>query len=519
MRRGLDKRFCMKLLKQSTVVILVLLFACTVNCNKDPLLTDLKTKKLIVVLKGTYESNSPMEWSMPTACAHVDPVTNKCDTYTPEYLAQMQDDSVYECNSTEDTLPNVFMIDLSEIRLWDTRGKSYKFANYRQTFASALSDSDPMFNGTGYPLSNDDVPSKAYTCIALYIRKMLLDGAKSYVARDDGWYPSVVWDVYKEGEYPTFNFNALQIHSYYDDLLISSASINRVYPLIIPINDLLTGGAGMFFNSKFSYTVLEIRMVVKNFIKKYEQKSTTSNAYTVKHFHGLSDWLNDVEKGDSVIGGNVLTVARTYVPELVGRISGTATAGRHVIAIPAGSSILSYTLNVDPYVDHAVTTTPARDESMGTLRGLNPCNLPKKPSYYTGTSINRALEYFLKYENYKYEWNKLVPQGTFVYPDSTELTTYCDSYDTFKEEWNKYAKETGIRSMVLPQLAVYVPSSGSFTIENVMPGSYDVYVANRAPEYGKLYYNHYDTGSGTYVSEFTLLGTVTVGPGSTATVP
>ena len=523
MRSGLNKRFCMRVMKHTPAVIAVLLLAFAVNCNKDPLLTDMKTKKLIVVLKGTYESNSPMEWNMPTACAHVDPVTNKCDTYTPEYLAQMQDDSVHECNSTTDTLPNVFMVDLSEIRLFDTRGKSYKFANYRQTFASALSDSDPMFNGTGYPLSNDDVPSKAYTAVALYMRKMLLDGAKSYAARGDGWYPSVVWDVYKEGEYPTYNFNALQIHSYFDTLRLESTSINRVYPMVIPINDLLTGGAGMFYSSKFSYTVLEIRIVVKNFIKKYEQKASASSEYTVKHFHALSDWLNDVQKGDAVIGGNVLTVARTYVPELVGRISGTATAGRHVIAIPAGSSILNYTLNVDPFIDHSVTTAPYRDESMGTLRSLNPCNLPKKPTYYTGTSIYRALEYFLQYENYKYEWNKLVPQGTFVYPDATQLTTLCDSYDTFKDQWNNYSRETGLRSMVLPQLAVYVPSSGTFSIANVMPGSYDVYVANRAPEYGKLYHNRFDhldaENNPVYVSEFTFLKTDTVSPGSVATVP
>jgi len=77
--------------------------------------------------------------------------------------------------------------------------------------------------------------------------------------------------------------------------------------------------------------------------------------------------------------------------------------------------------------------------------------------------------------------------------------------------------------MVLPQLAVYVPSSGTFTIENVMPGSYDVYVANRAPEYGKLYYNHFDhldaLNNPVYVSEFTFLKTVSVSPGSVATVP
>lgn len=498
-------------MKQSIMAVFVLLFSVMVNCNKDPLLTDLKTNKLIVVLKGTYESNNPMPWNMPN------PVTEPA-----RYNSEMQDDSVYECNTTTDPLPSVFMIDLSEIRLWDTRSSSYKFSNYRQTLASGLNNIDPLFNGAGYPLVNDDVPTRNYAFVALYIRKMLLNSAQAYVARDYGWEPSPIWDIYAEKEFPTYNFNMLQVHSFFDTLRIESTSINRVYPLFIPINDILIGGVGMLYSSDFTATVLEIRLVVKNYIKKYEQKSSLGSVYSVTHFHGLSDWLNDVERGDTVIGGNVLAVARTYIPELVGRISGTILPleGRHVIAIPAGRDIATYTLNVDPFTDPTVGTP--RTYTSGTLRSLNPCNVLKKPGLYTGTSINRALEYFLKNENYKYVWNMKIPEGSYLDGGGVSRTSYCDSYTTYSDHWNKYAAEVGPRSFSLPLLAVYAPKAGEFsgvpagtyTIENVMPGTYEVYVANKEPVYGQLYY---DYNASTPTEGFTLIGTATVSPGSNVT--
>jgi hypothetical protein len=484
----------MRLLKQTTATVLVLLFAVIVNCNKEPLLTDLGTRKLVVILKGTYESNNPMPWSMPAI--------NSAD-----YLTYMQDDSVYICNSTADVLPSAFMIDIAEMRLLDSRGSSYKFSNYRQTFAFGLNDIDPFFNGAGYPLTNDDVPSKAYPAIGLYIRKMLLDGAQRYVSKEEGWAPSTVWDVYKEGEYPTYNFNGLQIHSYFDTLRLESTSLNRVYPLLIPINDIMTGGTGMFYSSSFTYTVLEIRIVVKNYIKKYEQKSTSLTNFGVIHFHALSDFVNDVERDDTVIGGNVIAIARTYIPELVGKISGSTTPGRHVIAIPSTTKLSSYSLNVDPYTDPAEATpkTPAD----GTLRSLNPCNLPKTPGVYSGTSILQALDYFLKSENNKFLWNKKVPGS------GTPSTDVCNSYEVYTAQWNKYAKESGF---TIPQLAVYVPASANptepFIIENVMPGTYEVYVANKAPVYGQLYY---DFNAAAPAEGFTRIGTATVSPGSTVT--
>lgn len=460
--------------------------SCIAGCNKDPLITDLGTRKLIVVLKGTYESNNPAPWNMPAVG-------------TADYTNYMQDDSVYECSSVVDPHPAAFMIDLAEIKLLDTNNHAYKFANYRQYFASGLSDDAPMFNGVGYPLANDDVPDKSYYLVALYIRKMMLDGAKSYTSRSTGWASQPTWDVYAESEFPIYNFNALQIHSYWDTLRLESTSINRVYPLLVAINDIFSGGIGMLYNSSFSYTVLEIRMVVKNYIKKYEQKTSSINEYGVTHFHALSDWLNDVEKDDTVMGGNVIAVARTYVPELVGTISGMTTAGRHVIAIPAGANIDSYTINRNPY---GATAT-----AKNTLRSNNPCNLPKAPAAYLGTNTYQALDYFLKSEKFKYYWNAKVPGPGAAIPGDPNV---CNSYEVHGAQWDRYVGETNAANFTLPQLAVYSDSgTGAFSIHNVMPGTYTVYVANRDPRYGELYYD----------GEFTQIGTVSVTPGAAVTVP
>ncbi len=461
----------MGLLKQIIPLFCFILLISMVNCNEDPLLTDMKTSKLIVIMKGTYESNSPMPWNMPAVDM----------TDGSQYRTYMQDDSVYECVYVTDPLPTVFMFDAAELRLWDTQGNSYKFANYRQSIASGLNDSDPMFNGMGYALSNDDVPSKSYLYAAIYIRKMLIDSSASYFARPEGWYRDVTWDIYKENAYPVYNFNSMQVYSHYDTLRIERAGLNRIYPLLIPINNIQNGGSGMMYNNSGTNTVLEIRLVVKNYIKKYEQKLYNPYEYSVRHYYAFSDWLNDVEINDFFIGGNVLAVARTYVPELVGRISGTAPAGRHVIAIPAGANIANYTLNRNPY---GAAVAPSN-----TLRSNNPCNLPRYIGGYTGTDAFIALDYFLDAEKYKLNWNDKI--------------TTCSSYDTYVANWDLYAGEANTYS--IPDLAVF-SSGASYTIENVMPGVYDVYYANKAPVYGQMYYD----------GEFIPLGTATVTTGSTA---
>lgn len=469
----------MKHTKRITALLAIFLFSFIINCDNEPLLTNIGTNQLLVVLKGTYESNSPMPWSMPQACQSSSPRDSgviACDTYTADHLAYVQDDSVVDCDGTDtgpygkdDTNPNVFLIDISEMKLQEYGRESQKFANYRQTLAFNLSDDNPFFNGAGFILDNDDAPSKVYAGVLLYVRKMLLDGAKKYTPGSDGWRSEPVWDVFSEQELPTFNFNKYQMHSFYDSLRLESAYMNRVYPLIVPISDL----RGMVFSNAFPVTVLEIRFVVKNFIKKYELTGISGDMENVTHYYALSDWLQDVQEDDRVIGGNLLTVARSYIPGLVGSIPGyignssDLAPGRHVIAVPAGANINDYTI---PNVS-------------GSLRTDNPCNLPNSPSLALTTNLMDMMDYYLNLEKYSYKWNEKVPIS-------------CPTFDEYKNEWDDFASDVGFK---VPELAVFAQvdaapvgpytSTASFAIENVPPGTYDIYVAQVPPTYGKLYYD------------------------------
>jgi hypothetical protein len=460
----------MNLFKQIIAMIGIFSVSLIMGCGKEPLLTNMGTNQLVLVLKGTYESNSPRDWAMPKPCDHFDPA-GKCDTYTVEHRTLVQDDSVTDCDGSDagtpygkdDLNPNIFMIDLSEIKLIDYKSTMFKFANYRQTYAFGLGDKDPFFSGLGYILENDDAPSKTYAAVLFYVRKMLMDGAKRYTPSSNGWYSQPVWDVFSENELPCFNFNKNQMHSFYDTLRYEGMYLNRVYPLIIPISDF----KGMVFSNKFPVTVLEIRIVVKNYIKKYQQVGVGEGVNSVVHYYALSDWLQDVQPGDKVIGGNIVTVARSYIPGVVGRIQGSVpsglTPGRHVIAIPSGASINEYTIPLN-------------------LRSSNPCNLPTTPPITLGFSLSQMMEYFLKMEKFKYDWNQKVP-------------TPCGSIEDYQLGWDAYAYELGIQSFKVPELAVFAkidaaatpPFTGKFSIENVMPGAYDLYMANVAPTYGQLY--------------------------------
>jgi hypothetical protein len=494
----------MRLLKLAITVIFALSASCIISCGDEPLLTNLETNQLMVVIKGTYESNSPMDWAMPPACKTVGTRpdgTTACAEYTAEHLTQVQDDSVVMCDGRstgtppppfgkDDTNPGVFLLDIAEMKLMDYSKKIHKFSNYRQTFSFALNDADPLFNGAGYLMENDDVPTKAYVAIALYVRKMLLDGARSYTPDSAGWRSSAVWDVFAENALPCYNFNKYQIRSYYDSLRLESVYLNRVYPLIIPIGDL----NGMIFNNKFPVTILEIRIIVKNFIKKYEMAISGNGTNDILHFYALSDWLQDVQVDDTDIGGNIITVARSYIPGLTGNITGTGGGNdAHVIAIPhdpTRQNIKQYTIPVDPYtVPDPTAIPPVVPKTTGNLRQNNPANLPKQPPIALGMGIEAMLEHYLKFEKYKYDWNQKVPAPC------SSLIFYMNTWDTFSRV---------VSGFKIPELAVFVPAGGQYTIENVSPGTYDVYISNRPPRYGELYHD----------GEFNFVGTADVSPGS-----
>ena len=143
----------------------------------------------------------------------------------------------------------------------------------------------------------------------------------------------------------------------------------------------------------------------------------------------------------------------------------------YIIAIPSGESIADHYTN---------TNTTLRDTHVGTA-----CEKPGVPQL-PSDGANAFLEYYLKYEKYKIDWKNFIDN--------------CSDQTTFQNAWNAYdgtsddadvTSDGAARNFKIPPLAIYVDSNTTFTMENVAPGSYDLYYAPKnnatASTYGKLF--------------------------------
>jgi len=442
-----DFMFLLKNIENKIEKTLILLFILSVSvfstgCWDKPLLTELATNRLEVRLKGTYSSNDPR----------------------PADLNTIVDDSVDD-KSAADDYPTTFMLDIAEMRLDGGGDGESKFSIYRQTFSIPVNDSSDFFNGNGIVFDNDDVePGRTYTTLKLYVRKMIFDNATTYDVSDSTGWALHVYDkndpdsngktkvTFEEQDVYGFDYNQLQVNSFYDSLRLEASDINHVFPIHIPIV------GGLTFDNNKEKTVLEIRLVIKNFIKKYEYDNFDDETPGVYHYYALSDWLRDVRAGEKPIGGNIHAVARAYVPGETGSISGDNNSGNdsYVMAIPTSDLVLG------DYFSSPLRTTHVTN-----------CNVPFPPSV-TATSINAVLDYFLKYEKYKSDWENGIA-GSF---DKAN----CDQA-AFESEWTMY--ENAAKDFKIPPCAVFVADGSSYNIQNIAPGTYNLYYFT-APAYGSM---------------------------------
>ncbi|HSV97873.1 MAG TPA: hypothetical protein VLM75_13205 [Spirochaetota bacterium] len=413
-------------------VIVPVFMAVFTACGDQALFDELATNRLKVVIKGTYESNNsrPLDTGVILDDVEVDDSLNSV---------------VYETDGVtpyEMDFPTRFMIDFAELRLG---GK--KFANYRETYNAGMDDLEPFFtDGIGY--SNDDVPNGTYSHVGMYIRKMIFNNAAQFERISGVWtYSQNVETIFAEKAVEGFDFNQLQVNSYYDSLRLESGRVNRIFPLSIPID------GGLIYDKEDKETVLEIRLVVKNFIKVYEYDYTGG----LVHYFGLSDWLRDVQADEKDIGGNVIAVARAYVPGKTATINDSgAGANSYVVAIYAENDIADYTL-APGAGDRSTTLSP-----------------PKAPILADSTDIEAYLDYFLQYEVYKEDYNAF---AVIV----NDETTYESDYAVPWEDYND-----GLKSFRIPPLVTYT-TTGTFTFTNVPVGrTYRVYYWNGAVNPGEL---------------------------------
>ena len=323
-----------------------------------------------------------------------------------------------------------------------------------------LTDTEPFFNGTGMVLRNDDPPTESYSSVRVFIRKMIFNNATKYYQDATSW-PNWIYDgnaetIFNEKEIQGFNFNSLQVNSYYDSLLLQAGDINRVFPIKVPID------GGLAYDPDEPETVLEIRLVVKNFVKKYEgDYYDEESRHALYHFYGLSDWLNDVQADENTLGGNLHAAARVYVPGETATISGTAPAG-YVIAIPADKDISDY------FIPAGDRTRPLYDGGTTELY-----KQPREPFLPVDT-VESVLDYYLKAEQYKSEYNLFV--------DGVDDTGTAGGSD-YDSEWTAYEGRVGV--FRIPPLVTW--SDGSFTLQNIPLGSsLDIYTVPGGVPYGEL---------------------------------
>lgn len=421
-------------------IVVIIFFS--LSCGKEPVFTEMSTNRLTIRLKGTFETESTSNF-----------VTMPNDAND----SNIQDDSVDDVTvGSNDVVPATLMLDIAEIRL---SGK--KISNYRQVLEIPIGDNThPFFNGEGIVLKTDDPGDGYYDSVQFYIRKMVLDNAKVYQSTGSGFvYEKDAEVIFHEKKRLGLDINQLMVNSYWDSLRLEQSETIRVFPMVIPIV------GGMTYNKDNDETVLEIRLVIKNFIKKYEYDYYEDGVYKVCHYYGPSDWLRDVRAGETDIGRNLHGVARSYIEGNTGSI-GVSAGGtsRYVVAIPSTDNISEYGIS-------------ATGVSLRTTVGNS--DLPLPPSY-PGAYIDAVLDYYLKYEKYKNDWNTKA-SGLNV--------------DLYEAAWDIYESAVHgdiIYGMKIPPYVAFTGTAGnSVTFNSIAPGSYKFYYCEYNPatttNYGKLF--------------------------------
>jgi hypothetical protein len=151
-------------------------------------------------------------------------------------------------------------------------------------------------------------------------------------------------------------------------------------------------------------------------------------------------YINDCE----VMGGNILAIARSYVPGQTVTLTGSAgVTNCYVIAINENHRIGEYEI---------------------TDRTRPLCDEPKSPILDLPLDLENILDYYLKFENYKDQYDAFIDCVQY-YPDQE-----TGQYD---EEWTAYNDR--IKNFKIPAFATWT-DSGSFTLTNVPVGhTYTIY--------------------------------------------
>ena len=500
-------------------LIIPALFAAASGCADNDLFDQLESSTVSVVLKGTFESNSPRAWDTSVAGINDDSMTFvSADAARSSRAAFPAGSSLDSSFTSYDQYPTEFCFDVAKMKV-----NGDDFAIERKVYRRAIGDTDPFFSGEGVGFPCGDVKrGKLYTNLRMYIRKIVINGANEYdVTADSAEYVRAPHTTF--GERNMFGSDIIQQcqWSFWDILRDEMYDINRVFPLSIPIADGGTNGVSGFKSDATSSAVLEVRMVVKNYLKRYEvvKDDDVLGGYASFHVFSFSDWLRDVRPYRSAwLGGNIVTVARAYYPDSVGSITGTVSGdsvGAIVIAIPEEQALdpNGTTLDSNDYANQLKYTksASARDVSYVKVSGLEGfyeyahkneivdnqgswedikdsygVRAASPSSYNDEPNLSIAqMDYYLELERWNWEYYNEY-YGAVMNCDSdgankfsiTNNTGSTVEYDDYAAVWDRY--NSLIENFRIPPLATSVQSDKTYILTNVPVGKkYRLYVSTQ----------------------------------------
>lgn len=356
-----------RLLLLATLVVLAGLARCGYGDNGRPLLSYLVNQRMTLVLKGTYATDSPLSCSQinngalfqdPDDVLNTSGLPNYCNL--PVYI------DIGEVRlSTRNPFDPLISIRNNDdaVKFWDVVTAD------RQVYCSHLYALDPdndscrdtgglawyreFMNGNGAIYPARDVGPGIYLHAGIFVRAI----ATGYSRDDD----TVDVDRFDNNE--IFGRNVLQNVNY--DPGIDVASKQVLVPQFFPLHHLVQPGQeSMVVDNSYAPLVLEIR---SNLLENMMVHSYVNGAGRDQTVVAFSDARRD-HNDEFDMGGNVLTRARMYYPELSRDVivSGGVenTPIRHYYAL--------YYINEEKKEDQLpVAATPVRNGS-NRLRDLMP---------------------------------------------------------------------------------------------------------------------------------------------------
>jgi len=351
-----------------------LLFLLT--CAKFPILSDLYNNRISIVLKGTYESNTPYTWNTnvymddslaaPYSGGIVSPVLQS-DVSAYIDIAEIRLGT--GTGKTENVAPEKYWIYFTPKReVFCSNNNANGDANYK--LLSCFNDNGDKnysdFFNSGFTFPAYDVPVRTYQHMAIYFRKFITGPAVSYTDNAGNGAANLT---------TMFDNRYLYAINLMDSIVeYSAADTGQTVPLLFPLER--TDLSLNIPDSRDPY-VMEIRIFIKNLMMKHviQHHLGDSSAGPIT-FIGPSDWVANHNSADLKLayhmGGNIIFTARIYDPANVGSIKivdNEAVPARksYYAVMPSGSSLPTDL----KYLPYAATS---RSGTGGTVENLPPGN-------------------------------------------------------------------------------------------------------------------------------------------------